>query len=66
MKAVYWRATLRRYTLVSQILGDSLDYTSVSVLSWVVIRLHRFGFGVWRPLAITNGVVRLTLWPVNA
>ena len=39
--------------LVSQILGDPLDYDSVSVLSRVVIRIYRFGFGVWRPLALT-------------
>ena len=33
--------------LVSQILGNPLDHSSFAVLSWLVVRIHWAGFGVW-------------------
>ena len=35
------------YPLVSQILGNPLDHSLYLALSWLVVRIHWAGFGVW-------------------
>ena len=40
--------------LVSQILGNPLDHSSFAVLSWLVVRIHWAGFGVWRTSILTG------------
>ena len=52
------------YRTVSQILGNPLDHSLFLALSWLVVRIHWAGFGVWIAETWTAALYSLGVWPI--